>query len=543
VNYAYSGIAIFTVCVFALVYEQVFALFCLMPSLLQRLLTEAKNRGVFLKVNIEEGEAIQKKTLNKLLDKAQHTAFGRQHKFSQLVEAPSLLTDFSESVQMGDYLNMLPWWTRMRMGEENVNWPDPIKNYAVSSGTSDGSSKYIPVSDQMLKQIRRASLRQVLSIVQTDVPKDHIAKNWLMIGGSTELEYNGKYYAGDLSGITTGSVPVLFQRLSKPGIHIRKEKNWMEKIAKITDEAKDCDVGMIAGVPAWVKLLMESIIDRYNLNNIHDIWPHFEAYIHGGVALSPYKKSLDGLMGRPIKYFETYLASEGFIAYQTRVDSEGGMRLLIRNGIYYEFVPFTSANFTDGGELKPSARSLTLGQVNDKDEYALLISTCSGAWRYLIGDTIKFTNLDRCEIKITGRTKHFLSLCGEHLSVDNMNKAIELLSNEYDVPFEEFTVCGIPYQGFFAHEWFIACDDQKLKGREDELRYKLDMTLKVLNDDYRVERSAALKAIKINLLPTSKFHDWLRINGKEGAQIKFPRVLKKEMLENWRNHLKNSYKC
>ena len=510
-----------------------------MANLLQRLLTEAKNRGVFLKVNIEEGEEIQKKTLNKLLDKAQGTAFGRQHHFKEIVDSDSLLTDFGACANAGDYLTMLPWWTRGRAGENNVTWPEPIKNYAVSSGTSDGSSKFIPVSDQMLKHIRRASMRQVLSIIQTDVPKDHIAKKWLMIGGSTELEYNGMYYSGDLSGITTGSVPILFQRLSKPGIHIRKEKNWTEKIAQITDEAKDWDVGMVAGVPAWVKLLMESIIDRYNLDNIHDIWPHFEAYIHGGVALSPYKKSLDGLMGRPIKYFETYLASEGFIAYQTRIDNEGGMRLLLRNGIYYEFIPFNGDNFTDAGELKDNPKALTLSQVNENDEYALLISTCSGAWRYLIGDTIKFTNLDRCEIKITGRTKHFLSLCGEHLSVDNMNKAIELLCNEYDVALEEFTVCGVPYKGFFAHEWYIACDNEHIRQKVEEIRYKLDMTLKVLNDDYRVERSAALKNIVVHLLPGHVFYDWLKVNGKEGAQSKFPRVLKNEVSDNWRNFIKD----
>ena len=511
-----------------------------MATLLQRLLTEAKNRGVFTKVNIEEGEVIQKKTLNKLLECAEFTAFGKQHRYSNFVGSDTVLTDFQEAVSVGDYLHMLPWWTRSRAGEENVTWPGAIKNYAVSSGTSDGSSKYIPVSDQMLKYIRRVSIRQVLSIIQTDVPKDHIAKKWLMIGGSTELEYNGMYYSGDLSGITTGSVPILFQRLSKPGVHIRKEKNWTEKIAKITQEAETWDVGMIAGVPAWVKLLMESIIGHYKLDSIHDIWPHFEAYIHGGVALSPYKKSLDALMGRPIKYFETYLASEGFIAYQTRLDNEGGMKLLLRNGIYYEFVPFDRESFTESGEIRKNAKVLSLSQVNDRDEYAIIISTCSGAWRYLIGDTIRFTNLDRCEINITGRTKHFLSLCGEHLSVDNMNKAIELVSQEYNVSFEEFTVCGIPYEGFFAHEWFISCDDSGMLGKEEILKEKLDMTLKVLNDDYRVERSAALKDIVVHLLPSSKFYEWLRFNGKEGAQSKFPRVLKKDTLDSWRNFLKNN---
>ena len=502
-----------------------------MSTLLQRLLRETKKHRVFLKVDIEQGEAIQKKTLSKLIKKAESTVFGKSHNFKEIVDSDNLLSDYQESTRMGDYLNMLPWWSRGRLGEDNVTWPGTIKNYAVSSGTSDGSSKYIPVSSQMLKNIRRASIRQVLSILQTDVPKDHIAKKWLMIGGSTELEYNGVYYSGDLSGITTGSVPIIFQRLSKPGIKIRREKDWTEKIARMTNEAISWDVGLVAGVPAWVKLLMESVINKYDVENIHEIWPNFEAYIHGGVALNPYKKSLDGLMGRPIKYFETYLASEGFIAYQTRLDNNEGMRLLLRNGIYYEFVPFNSRNFSEGGELLPNAEALTLSQVNDKEEYALIMSTCSGAWRYLIGDTIKFTNLERCEIKITGRTKNFLSLCGEHLSLDNMNKAIELLSEEYDVPLDEFTVCGVPYQGFFAHEWFISCDDEKLYSKANEIRDKLDLTLKVLNDDYRVERSAALKNIIVNFVPSHKFYEWLKLNGKLGAQVKFPRLLKKDMLE------------
>jgi hypothetical protein len=423
------------------------------------------------------------------------------------------------------------------MGEQNVTWPGAVDHYAVSSGTSDGSSKYIPVTKQMLRAIRRASIRQILAISATDVPKDHLAKKWLMIGGSTELEYNGMYYSGDLSGITTGQVPIPFQRISKPEPHIRKERDWQQKIEKITDEAKHWDVGMVAGVPAWIKLLFENILDKYNVEDIHEIWPHLEVYIHGGVSLGPYRKSLDSLMGRPIKYFETYLASEGFIAFQSRMDNKGGMRLLLRNGIYYEFLPFNKDNFDESGEMKHDAKAITLAEVNTSDEYALLISTCAGAWRYLIGDTIRFTDLSRCEIAITGRTKHFLSLCGEHLSVDNMNKAIEIVADDYNMNFEEFTVCGIPYEGFFAHEWFIGTDNEEILSKSAEIRDKLDMTLKVLNDDYRTERSAALKEIIVNLVPRSYFLDWLRFHGREGAQNKFPRVLKRDMLQDWKSFL------
>ncbi|MBR9859930.1 GH3 auxin-responsive promoter family protein [bacterium] len=507
--------------------------------MLQRLRTETKKRGVFLKVNTEEGFEIQKGTLKKLLSKAKETSFGETYRFEEILKSDQFSADFAEAIQAGDYLKMLPWWTRCRMGESNVTWPGSVSHYAVSSGTSDGSSKYIPVTKQMLRSIRRASLRQVLAISATDVPKDHLAKKWLMIGGSTALEYNGMYYSGDLSGITTGQVPIPFQRISKPEPRIRKEKDWEQKIEQITEEAQKWDVGMVAGVPAWVKLLFENILDKYKIENIHELWPHFEVYIHGGVSLNPYKKSLDALMGRPIKYFETYLASEGFIAFQSRQDSNGGMRLLLRNGIYYEFVPFNSDNFDDNGEMKPSAKAITLAEVNDKEEYALLISTCAGAWRYLIGDTIRFTDLTRCEIQITGRTKHFLSLCGEHLSVDNMNKAIEIVADEYNVNFEEYTVGGVPFEGFFAHEWYIGVDREDILDKANEIKEKLDMTLKVLNDDYRTERSAALKDVIVHLVPSSYFIDWLKEKGKVGSQNKFPRVLKNESLKSWKEFIES----
>jgi len=505
---------------------------------MQRLFSEFKKSGLFLKINIEDGEAIQKSTLNYLLKKGMKTAFGKEHHFKDVIESKNILQDYMGTTEVGDYLKMLSWWSRGRMGEKDVTWPGFIKNYAVSSGTSDGSSKYIPVSDEMLKAIKRASIRQVFSIARTDVPKDHMAKKWLMIGGSTNLEYNGVYYSGDLSGITTGSVPIMFQRLSKPDVSIRRERNWEDKINQITKEASKWDVGMVAGVPAWIKLLMERIIEVYGVTNIHEIWPNLEVYVHGGVSLIPYKSSLDGLMGRPIKYFETYLASEGFIAYQTRLNSNGGMRLVLKNGIYYEFIPFNDENFDENGNLKQNPKVITLSQVNDKEDYAIVITTCSGAWRYLIGDTVRFTDLDRCEIKITGRTKHFLSICGEHLSVDNMNRALEIVSSEYDANFEEFTVCGVPFEGFFAHHWFVACDHPKLEEKKGEICQKLDMTLKVLNDDYRVERSAALKDIKLTLLSSSVFIDYLKETKKLSAQTKFPRVVKNEQRDAWLNYLK-----
>ena len=235
-------------------------------------------------------------------------------------------------------------------------------------------------------------------------------------------------------------------------------------------------------------------------------------------------------MGRPIYYIETYLASEGFIAYQGQPNHKA-MKLVLNNGIFYEFVPFDDDNFLPSGEIKSTAEAIAIDEVEEGKEYALLLSTCAGAWRYLIGDIIKFTSIEDSEIVITGRTKHFLSLCGEHLSVDNMNKAIELVSNELNISIKEFTVAGIPYQSLFAHQWYIGTDD---KVDKKKLKERLDFHLKELNDDYAVERSAALKEVMVDVLPLHKFYDWMQSKGKVGGQNKFPRVMKSTQHEEWK---------
>ncbi|MFM9944614.1 MAG: GH3 auxin-responsive promoter family protein [Bacteroidia bacterium] len=500
---------------------------------IKNLLEKSKNLQFNRRISAKRGHEIQLKTLKKLILKAQFTEFGKAHNFEKIADSDNLSLAFKQAVPAGDYLQMLPWWEKAKNGEPNITWPGKIDYFAVSSGTTDNSSKYIPVTQEMQRAIQKGSLRQVISIARTDVPKDHIMKNWLMMGGSTELDYNGVFYSGDLSGITTSRIPLMFQRISKPEWDIKLEKNWNEKIQKMTREAVNWDVGIIAGVPAWVQMLFENILEHYKISNIHELWPNLEVYIHGGVSIKPYKKSIDKLLGRPIKYFETYLASEGFMAYQQR-DTINGMRLLFRNGIYFEFIPFNKKNFNDNGELLENPQVFSLLEVDEQTDYALLISTCAGAWRYLIGDVIKFTNLKNCEIEIIGRTKHFLSLCGEHLSVDNMNKALELTSNDFGVDLIEFTVSGVPHpDGYFAHHWYIGYDGNSLE--PETVKNAVDKHLKILNDDYRVERTAALRDIYVDLIPNDIFIKWMEKTGHLGAQNKFPRVMKNEKLEDWKN--------
>ena len=479
----------------------------------------------------------QTKTLKKLLTKAAETEYGKTYKFGEVIESKFTLRKYQQNVPISEYKTIHDWWQRAYNGEENITWPGKIEYFALSSGTSEGASKYIPVSEDMIKSITKAGLRQMVSLIKTDIPKDYLAKDYLMMSGSTSLYYNneGKTYAGDLSGITSSNVPGWFDRFSKPSHDIRSEKSWENKINRIVDEAPEWDVVGIAGVPAWIQILFEKIIAKYNLKNIHDIWPNFSFYIWGGVAIDPYKKSLNVLLDRPIMYFETYLASEGFVAFQARKEAEG-MRLNFRNGMFFEFVPFNEQNFDENGNIKSNAVALNIGQVELNKNYAILLTTCSGAWRYLIGDTIKFVNLDLCEIKITGRTKHFLSLCGEHLSVENMNQAIAELSDYLSTPMNEYTVKGFTDHNIHGHRWFIACD--KTDVSIETIEAKLDEFLINSNDDYATERKHALKHLKINLLPSEEFINWMQEQGKFGSQNKFPRVLSEEKYEEWVSFLK-----
>jgi hypothetical protein len=321
--------------------------------------------------------------------------------------------------------------------------------------------------------------------------------------------------------------------LYKPGKKIAREKDWSKKIEEVVENAPNWDIGFIVGVPAWLQLCMEKIIERYQLNNIHEMWPNLTFYVHGGVAMEPYKKGFEKLLGQPITYIETYLASEGFLAYQNRQNATG-MHLALNNNIFFEFVPFDENNFDNEGNIVDNPEALMIHEIEENKDYAILISTNAGAWRYAIGDTVRLVDKERSEIIITGRTKHFLSLVGEHLSVDNMNKAIETVSDDLNISIPEFTVAGVPYGNFFAHHWYIATDD---KVNTEELRIRIDDRIKELNDDYSVERQHALKDLIITVLPEDTFLDFMKSKGKEGGQHKFPRVLKGKMLEDWQSFL------
>jgi len=360
-----------------------------------------------------------------------------------------------------------------------------------------------------------------------------VGKGYLMLGGSTDLQKGPGYFAGDLSGITAKKAPFWFSPFYKPGKKIARNRDWNSKLEAIVEEAPNWDIGFVVGVPAWIQMCMEMVIERYKLKDIHEIWPNLSFFCHGGVAFEPYKKGFERLLGKPISYIETYLASEGFIAYQDRQFPDG-MKLVLNEHIFFEFMPFDDEHFDADGNIIGLPKTLLIDQVEENIDYAILISTSAGAWRYLIGDTIRFVNKERSEIIITGRTKHFLSLVGEHLSVDNMNRAVQVASEKLNASITEFTVAGIPMNGFFGHHWYIGTDDTV---DLTDLRNIIDETLKELNDDYAVERANTLKDIVVDVLPEHTFIKFMESKGKMGGQHKFPRVLKGNLLDDWKGFL------
>lgn len=491
-----------------------------------------------LNLPVSDARRQQLKVLKKLLRKARFTEFGQRYRFDEILLSNHAGKKFQQLVPTYDYNKIYDaWWYKTKEGIPDVCWPGVIKYFALSSGTSDATSKYIPITKDLIRSNTITSVKQFLSLSRYEhVPKSAAGKGWLMLGGSTQLQKGPTYFAGDLSGIQQKNIPFWFQGLYKPGKKIAREKDWARKIEEIVTNAPNWDIGFIVGVPAWLQLCMEKIIERYQLKNIHEIWPNLAFYVHGGVALEPYKKGFEKLLGKPITYIETYLASEGFLAYQNRQDA-AGMHLAINNNIFFEFVPFDEKNFDNEGNMVAEPEAYMLHEIEEHKDYAILISTNAGAWRYAIGDTVKLVDKEKSEIIITGRTKHFLSLVGEHLSVDNMNKAIEMVSADLNISIPEFTVAGIPYGSFFAHHWYVGTDDAV---DADDLRKRIDSKLKELNDDYEVERNHALKDVLVTVLPELSFLDFMKAKGKIGGQHKFPRVLKGSMLQDWQAFLENS---
>ena len=482
-------------------------------------------------------QTYQRLALRQLLERGQYTAFGKNYGFGDILNKEiDFVKVYRERVPIHTYSDIhSQWWYRCQNGEENVTWPGKVKYFALSSGTSESASKHIPVTQDMIRSIKKVGFKQLYSMANFKIRPVAFEKGILMLGGTTSLFEKGEYYEGDMSGISAKNMPRwVSSLLYKPGQRISKRPKWEDRIKLIVEKAKQWDVGIICGVPAWVQIVLERVVKHHGAKNIHEIWPNLSVYIHGGVSMEPYRESFKKLWGKhPVTHIETYMASEGSFGFQARPNA--GIKLVLNTGIFFEFIPFTSENFDEEGNPKPNPEVYMVHQVQEGVEYAVVLSTCAGAWRYIIGDVVRFTNAAEHEIAIVGRTKQFLSLCGEHMSIDNMNKAIETISKKMNITIREFAVAGLKHGNLFAHQWYIGCDNENVDA--EQVKKLLDETLCQLNDDYEVERTSALKEIFVEILPGRVFIDYLRAKGKEGAMSKFPRVLKGAQLQDWEAYL------
>lgn len=481
--------------------------------------------------------AEQEAVLKELLESAKLTAFGKKYGFAEILKQPMLSAAFQRSVPVHDYDKLFSeWWHYLLEGHQNVTWPGGQNYFALSSGTTS-NSKYIPVTDDMLESIRKAGIRQVLSLKNFDLPGDFFEKQIMMLGSCTDLIQKDDHEEGEISGISAANIPTWFKGFYKPGEEIAGIKNWDEKLKRIVEEAPSWDIGSLSGIPSWVEMMLKAIIKHHGLNNIHDIWPNLQVYTTGGVAFEPYQQSFEKLLARPLIYIDTYLASEGFLAMQRRPNTTA-MVLNTDNGIYFEFVPFIEENLDENGCVKQDAEVLTLADVKENEHYVLLISTVSGAWRYMIGDTVMFTNKELAEIKISGRTKHYLNVVGSQLSVHQMNKAMSYLADKYQVEIKEFVVSAIHSADEFIHKWLIGTS--KALENTAQIADDLDTFLQENNKNYKVARSKALKGVAVEVFPVAGFYQWSEENKNLGGQAKIPRVLKEEAFLAFQEYLRGS---
>ncbi|MCB0655313.1 MAG: GH3 auxin-responsive promoter family protein [Saprospiraceae bacterium] len=469
-------------------------------------------------------------TLQRLLRKAQFTTFGKYYGFQDILRSPRVIEAYQDRVPIYTYDQMYNRWWHMSLRQlDNVSWPDRVKYFALSSGTSGAPSKYLPVTDDLQKSMRRAGLKMFFAFSKFNVDPSLFTRSMMMLGGSSDLQNGSGFYAGDLSGINANKLPLWLRPFYKPGAEIAQLSDWDSRLDMIARKAKEWDIGFIVGIPSWLQLMLKRIIEHHGVDNIHEIWPNLQVCVHGGVAFEPYRKSMDQFLGKPLIYLDTYLASEGFIAFQSRPDTLA-MKLQLHNGLFFEFVPYNDQNFDQEGNLLGQPKALTIEDVSPGEHYALLLSSNAGAWRYMIGDTVQFSDPKRSEIIITGRTKHFLSVCGEHVSVDNMNQVVQYLEERFDVNIPEFTVSAIQSGPHHAHRWYIGMDPALAA---DKIVSELDRHLCAINDDYRTERDHVLQQPEVIILPSAMFYDFQRHKGQLGGQYKFPRVMRGAAFAEW----------
>ena len=482
--------------------------------------------------SIEEKQTNQ---LNYLLSKAKDTAFGKFYDFQGILASADIETEFRKRIPLFDYHEMDEKWWKQQQKYPDITWPGHPDYFALSSGTTGNKSKHIPITNALIASMRSIGLDQLTDFASLDISTDLFEKEILMLSSSANLESNEHgFLEGEISGINVNNFPDWYQTFYRPGKEIAQIKSWDERVDRIAEEAKDWDIGAICGIPSWVLMLLKAIVEKNKLSNIHEIWPSLQVFVSGGVAFAPYKEQFDEIIGSEIFYMDTYLASEGFFGYAPSPKSME-MKLAVNHQMYFEFVPFDEEGFDGYGNILEHPKILTIKDIEVDKEYALIVTTCSGAWRYMIGDTIKFSDVENGLFTISGRTKFYLNVVGSQLSEEKINEAISKASEHFGISIEEFCVGALKDDNKdYYHQWVLGTDD---KIDQNILVEFLDNTLQEMNKNYKVARSKALKNVRGIVVTKEKFYNGLSGEKELGGQLKTPKVMKSDKLIEFMNNL------
>ncbi len=460
----------------------------------------------------------QERWLINLLASAANTQWGQQFEYRTI----DSITKFKDRVPVQDYDTLKPYITKQLNGEQNVLWPTPPRWFAKSSGTTSDKSKFIPVTPEALEETHFKGGKDLLSIYCNNNPDNGLFKGKLLsMGGSHQINsHSNQSFYGDLSAILIQNLPFWMQMFRTPDMSIAMLDHWEEKIEKIAKATVNENITNISGVPSWTVVLIKYMLEMTGKQNLHDIWPNLELFVHGGVSFVPYKEQFAQFApGSKLNYLETYNASEGFFGIQD-IPGSDDLLLMLDYGIYYEFIP--EAYFDSENPI-----TLSLSEVETDKNYALVISTNAGLWRYKIGDTIRFTSISPYRIKISGRTKHFINAFGEELIIDNADYAVDKACQATGAIITDYTAGPVYFsdnEKNGAHEWLL--EFERDPNSIETFTNILDEELKNINSDYEAKRSndLALGKPRVTILPTGTFYNWLKSKNKLGGQNKVPRL-------------------
>ena len=478
-----------------------------------------KKRIHQMELFIKYPHEVQNELLINLIFKAKKTEIGKQYHFDQIKNYDA----FRKQVPIRTYEDYAEMIDRSRNGENNIFWPTPVNMFAKSSGTTNAKSKFIPLSQEGLEGNHYACGKDLLCLyLNNNEDASLFNGKSLRLGGSKNILKNKGTYYGDLSALMIDNSPFWASFSSTPSNEVSLMSNWEEKLEAITKQSVEQNVTSMAGVPSWVLVLLNHILETTGKSNLLEIWPELEVYFHGGVSFDPYLKEYQDIIPKAdFKYYEIFNASEGFFACQDQNDSKD-LLLMLDYGIFYEFIPMDIYGTKD-------QKAIPLSEVEKGKNYAMIITTNSGLWRYQVGDTLRFTSLDPYRIRITGRTKHYINVFGEELIIENAEDALREATHKFNLHVKDYTIGPVFMEGKEkgAHEWIIEFEKNPVD--QQEFKSTLDNYLQKVNSDYEAKRAndTTLTELKLNIAKKGLFYEWLKRNDKLGGQHKIPRLSNK----------------